>query len=47
MIGFRSPPELTDRIDAYAAESGLSRSEAIRRLVEQRLAEKVGASGGT
>lgn len=38
MLAFRSPPELTARIDAYAATVGTPRSEAIRQLVENGLA---------
>ena len=38
MIGFRSPPELTARIDAYATHAGLGRAGAIRHLVELALA---------
>lgn len=34
MVAFRSPPELTARIDADAAAHGETRSVAIRRLVE-------------
>lgn len=37
MIGFRSPPEMTARIDAYADAEGVPRSKAIRRLVEKGL----------
>lgn len=37
MVGFRSPPELTARIDAYAESEGVPRSQAIRRLVEKGL----------
>jgi len=37
MLGFRSPPELTAQIDGYASGAGLSRSQAIRRLVEKAL----------
>lgn len=37
MIGFRSPPELTDEIDAYADKEGLARSQAIRQLVDNAL----------
>jgi len=37
MLSFRSPPELTARIDAYAEREGLPRSGAIRRLVEKGL----------
>ncbi len=38
MIGFRSPPELTARIDAYASNGGMPRAKAIRALVEKALA---------
>ena len=37
MIGFRSPPSLTARIDDYAVQCGLKRAAAIRRLVEEAL----------
>lgn len=40
MLNFRSPPELTARLDAWIAgqpEPQPSRSEAIRRLLEQAL----------
>jgi predicted DNA-binding protein len=40
MIGFRSSSELTERIDAFAHKENLSRSKAIRRLVEKGLAAK-------
>ena len=37
VLTFRSPPDLTARIEAYAAGVGAPRSEAIRRLVEKGL----------
>lgn len=37
MVGFRSPPELTARIDSYARREDIPRSAAIRRLVEKGL----------
>lgn len=37
LIAFRSPVELTERIDSYAEREDLPRSEAIRRLVEKGL----------
>jgi len=40
MLNFRSPPELTARIDAWIGAQNQpkpSRSEAIRRLVEKAL----------
>jgi len=40
MVGFRSPPELTARIDAYAEGQGLPRAKAIRQLVEKGLADE-------
>lgn len=40
MLSFRSPPELTDRIEAYAVGEGVPRSEALRRLVEKGLDTK-------
>jgi predicted DNA-binding protein len=40
MIGFRSSPALTERLDRFAKKEGLSRSKAIRRLVEQGLTAK-------
>jgi hypothetical protein len=45
MLNFRSPPELTGRIDAWAAEQPPpkpTRSEAIRRLLEERLSQQAG-----
>lgn len=40
VIALRMPPEMRERIDAWAADQGglPSRAEAIRRLVEQALA---------
>jgi len=37
LLAFRAPPELTERIDAWAAKQkdAPSRSEAIRRLLEK------------
>ena len=43
LLNFRSPPDLTGRIDAWAAEQPdpkPSRSEAIRRLLEDRLSQE-------
>ena len=43
MLNFRSPSELTARIDAWIAaqpEPQLSRSEAIRRLIEKGLGKR-------
>jgi hypothetical protein len=37
VLTFRSPPELTAQIEVYAADAGLPRSAAIRRLVEMGL----------
>jgi metal-responsive CopG/Arc/MetJ family transcriptional regulator len=37
MVGLRLPEEFTARVDTWAAENGVTRSEAIRRLVEQAL----------
>ncbi|RAK68886.1 ribbon-helix-helix protein, CopG family [Phenylobacterium kunshanense] len=34
----RLPPELQARIDAYAARAGITRSQAIRALIEAGLA---------
>ncbi len=39
MLSFRSPAELTARIEAFAEREGTPRSEAIRRLVEKGLAD--------
>lgn len=39
LIGFRAPPSLVVKLDAYAEREGLKRSEAIRRLVEEGLKE--------
>lgn len=38
LVGFRAPPTLVSKLDAYAEREGLRRSEAIRRLVEEGLA---------
>jgi hypothetical protein len=43
MLNFRSPPELTERIEAWRAEQRApapSRSEAIRLLIERGLKAK-------
>jgi metal-responsive CopG/Arc/MetJ family transcriptional regulator len=41
MVGARFPPALTDAVDAWAAkEGGISRADAIRRLVELGLKGK-------
>lgn len=38
LLGVRVPPDLIDRIDEWAASNGAaSRSEAVRKLVEQAL----------
>jgi hypothetical protein len=37
MMGFRAPPQLRTSIEAWAAASGLTLSEATRRLVEMGL----------
>lgn len=37
LIGFRAPPHLTLEIDTLAVSEGITRSEAIRRLVEKGL----------
>jgi metal-responsive CopG/Arc/MetJ family transcriptional regulator len=37
MVAARLPPELTARIEAWAETHDVSRSEAIRKLVEQAL----------
>lgn len=37
MIGLRFPDEKIAELDAYAEKHGVSRSEAIRRLVEKGL----------
>lgn len=34
LLGVRVPPETTLRIDALAADEGITRSEAVRRLIE-------------
>jgi metal-responsive CopG/Arc/MetJ family transcriptional regulator len=36
-VGIRLPQELIVRIDAWGKLSGITRSEAIRRLIEQAL----------
>jgi hypothetical protein len=40
MLTFRSPPKLTAKVEAFAAEIDEPRSEAIRRLVEKGLASE-------
>jgi Ribbon-helix-helix protein, copG family len=40
LVGVRLVPALTGRIDAWAETNGVSRSEAIRRLIEQALASQ-------
>jgi hypothetical protein len=40
MLAARFPTELTERIEAWAAANAVTRSEAIRRLVEQALSGK-------
>jgi hypothetical protein len=50
MVGARFPPELTARVDAWAAkiDGGIPRADAIRRLVELGLnARGKGAIGGS
>jgi hypothetical protein len=50
MVGARFPPELTARVDAWAAkvDGGIPRADAIRRLVELGLnAKGKGAIGGS
>jgi hypothetical protein len=37
LVGFRAPPSLVVKLDAYAGREGLKRSEAIRRFVEDGL----------
>lgn len=37
MISFRSPPELTARVEAFAEKIGQPRSKALRTLVERGL----------
>lgn len=36
-LTFRAPPELVVKVDAFASGEGLTKSEAIRRLVEKGL----------
>jgi antitoxin component of RelBE/YafQ-DinJ toxin-antitoxin module len=38
LIGLRLSPELTARVDAWAEHQKLTRSEAIRQMIEQALA---------
>jgi predicted DNA-binding protein len=38
MVGARLPPDLTTRIDAWAKKHGMTRSAAIRALIEASLA---------
>jgi hypothetical protein len=42
LVGVRIPIELTAAIDSWANRNKVSRSEAIRRLVEQALAAESG-----
>ena len=37
LVAFRPPGELVEAIDKWAAASGVSRSEAMRRLIEAGL----------
>ena len=39
MVNLRMPPELISSVDAWGRSSGITRSEAIRRLVEQALVQ--------
>ena len=34
MVGVRFPPEDLERLDAFARQEGINRSEALRRLVD-------------
>jgi Arc/MetJ-type ribon-helix-helix transcriptional regulator len=40
LVGVRLPPQMISNIDRWAKENDLSRSEAIRRLLEKALAGK-------
>lgn len=40
MVGMRFPEELIEAVDRYAEENGLTRSEAIRRIVSEYLARR-------
>jgi hypothetical protein len=40
LIGIRAPPELIAKIDRYAEHQALTRSEAIRKLLEHALKAK-------
>jgi len=40
MLTFRAPPELIERIEAFAANVGEPRSQAIRLLVTKALASE-------
>ncbi|WP_107718545.1 MULTISPECIES: ribbon-helix-helix protein, CopG family [unclassified Novosphingobium] len=42
VLTFRSPPELTAQVEAYAEAANMPRSEAIRRLVEAGLSRDGG-----
>lgn len=37
VLTFRSSPELTARLVAFAADAGVPRSEAIRQILEEKL----------
>jgi hypothetical protein len=43
LVGVRFPTELTKSVDAWAGRNGLTRSEAIRRFVEEALAGMQGS----
>jgi hypothetical protein len=40
LVAARIPPALTARVEAWAAATGISRSEAIRQLIELGLQAK-------
>lgn len=45
LVAFRPPAELVAAIDAWAAKAGVSRSEAMRQLIERGLKGKGRTAG--
>jgi len=44
LVGFRAPPDLLAKLEAYATREGIPRSEALRRLVEAGLRRSAAVS---
>jgi hypothetical protein len=40
LLAGRVAPTIAERVDAYAAKAGITRSEAVRRLIERGLKRK-------